>query len=113
MRGQVRVDWGTRRIAIQRFGSLLEIPFDLVERIEVAALRNEHLTTEGQAPYAVYRLQVFARLTRSLREAMRLELIVETEESRDDPDPPYRSGLPFGIELARSLGVPCEYRDYK
>ena len=32
MRGQVRVDWGARRIAIERFGSILEIPFDQVER---------------------------------------------------------------------------------
>jgi len=113
MRGQVRIDWGTRQIAIERFGSGIVIPFDLVARIEVTALRNEHLTTEGQTPYATYRLQVFARLTRSLREAMHSELIVETKESRDDPEQPYRSGLPFGMELARALGVPCEYRDYK
>lgn len=113
MRGQVRVDWGSRSMSIERFGSLLRIPFDLLERIDVVGLRNEHLTTEGQAPYAEYRLQVFARLTRPLREASRTELIVETKPFRDQPEPPYRSGLPFGLELARALGVPCEYRDFK
>ncbi len=111
--GQVRVDWWNRRISIERFGERVEVPFDIVERIEVVALRNEHLSTEGQTPYATYRVQIFARLTRALREAMRTEMIVETKETRDDPETPYRSGLPFGIELARAIGVPCEYRDFK
>lgn len=113
MRGQVRLDWRAQTMSIERFGSVLDVPFDIVERIMVVGVRTEHGGGDGESPYTMFRLQVFARLSRSLREAMRLELIVETKESRDDPDPPYRSGLPFGIELARSLGVPCEYRDYK
>ncbi len=38
--------------------------------------------------------------------------LVTTDESRDDPDPPYRLSLSMAVELARALNVPWRWEEY-
>ncbi len=101
------VEWTTRRITIVRTRSTREIAFADLTGIETRGVRTYHSGGKNSSSYHTYKIQTWAHA----RDGS--EMLAETKDEREDPSTPYRGALPLGVDLAKALGVPHRYTDYK
>lgn len=105
---EIHVDWAARRVRVQSGATRLDLPLDDLRRIEVVGLHELRSVTRSGPTHNFYSCRVVAR-----RHEEGTLLFAQTEESRDAPEPPYDQAMALGAALAKALGVPLKYKDYR
>jgi hypothetical protein len=109
---RVTLDWGAQTLEVSGLLHRTTRPLSDIGELELKCVRTYHRGGRNSRAYHSYRCDVIGHL-RNVPEGQRAtEVLVASEEFREDADSPYRMTLPLVAELAEALGVKRRVTDY-
>ncbi len=109
---RVRLDWTAHTLEIGGLLRRSSRPLSDIGELELKCVRTYHSGGKNSSAYNSYRCDVVGHMRGAAEGQPATEVLVATEEFREDADSPYRMTLPLAVELAEALGVKRRVTDY-
>ena len=109
---RVRLDWSAHTLEVGGLVRRSTRPLSDIAELELKCVRTYHRGGKNSSAYNSYRCDVIGHMRGGAEGQAATEVLVTTEEFREDADSPYRMTLPLAVELAEALGVKRRVTDY-
>jgi len=109
---RVRLDWPAHTLEIGGLVRRRTRPLSDIAELELKCVRTYHSGGKNSGAYNSYRCDAIGHMRNVPEGQPGSEVLVASEEFREDADSPYRMTLPLVVELAEALRVKRRVTDY-
>lgn len=109
---RVTLDWSSQTLEVAGLLRRSTRPLSDIAELELKCVRTYHSGGKNSSAYHSYRCDVVGHMRGTPEGNPAAEVLVATDEFREDADSPYRMTLPLTAELADALGVKRRVTDF-